>query len=143
MGLRPSILDDLGLIAALEWQSREFSRQSGILVNLKLDGHLNELPDGHRTCLYRIVQEALTNCGRHAEAKHVDVTLHGGVDGIFLKVRDDGKGFDAKHPAKRGLGLVGIEERVRELGGSANILSQPGKGTLLEVEIPFRSEVRA
>ena len=143
MGLRPSILDDLGLIPALEWQTREFSRQSGIAVNLKLGGNLSELPDGYRTCLYRIVQEALTNCGRHAQAKQVNLTLHGGAESIFLTVRDDGKGFDPKQLAKRGLGLVGIEERVRELGGNANILSQPGKGTLLEVKIPFDSEVHA
>jgi signal transduction histidine kinase len=141
MGLRPSVLDDLGLVAALEWQAREFQRRSGILVGLNLDGNLSELPDGHRTCLYRIVQEALTNCGRHAEAKHVELTVHGGKDSISLTVWDDGKGFDAKQSTRRGLGLVGIEERVRELGGSATILSELGKGTLLEVEIPSGSEV--
>jgi signal transduction histidine kinase len=141
MGLRPSVLDDLGLVAALEWQAREFKRRSGILVNLNLDGELSELPEGHRTCLYRIVQEALTNCGRHAEAKHVELTLHGGKDQISLTVWDDGKGFDAKQSIRRGLGLVGIEERVRELGGSAKIMSELGKGTLLEIEIPSGSEV--
>ena len=143
MGLRPSILDDLGLVAALEWQAREFNRRSGILVSLNLGGNLSELPDVHRTCLYRIVQEALTNCGRHAEAKHVELTLRGGKDRIFLTVSDDGKGFDAKQSTRRGLGLLGIEERVRELGGSATILSQAGRGTLLEIEIPSGSEVHA
>ena len=143
MGLRPSILDDLGLIAALEWQAREFERRSGILVSLNLGGNLSELPEGHSTCLYRIVQEALTNCGRHAEAKHVKLTLHGGKGNIFLTVSDDGKGFDAKQSTRRGLGLVGIEERVRELGGSARILSRLGRGTLLEIEIPCGSEVHA
>jgi signal transduction histidine kinase len=80
MGLRPSVLDDLGLVAALEWQVREFRRRSGILVNLNLEGELTALPDGHRTCLYRIVQEALTHCGRHSEAKHVELTIQGGKD---------------------------------------------------------------
>jgi signal transduction histidine kinase len=127
MGLRPSVLDDFGLVAALEWQVREFKRRSGIQVNLNLDGNLSEMPDGHRTCLYRIVQEALTNCGRHSEAKHVELTVHGGKDQISLTVWDDGKGFDAKPPAMRGLGLVGIEERARELGGSAKILSEAAK----------------
>jgi len=141
MGLRPSILDDLGLIAALEWQAREFKRRSGIQLSLKLDGDLSELPDSHRTCLYRIVQEALTNCGRHAEAKHVELTLRGGNDRISLTVWDDGKGFDTQPATRRGLGLVGIEERVRELGGKAKIFSQAGKGTLLEVEIPSGNEV--
>lgn len=143
MGLRPSILDDLGLIAALEWQAREFERRSGIFVSLNLGGNLGEFPEGHSTCLYRIVQEALTNCGRHAEAKHVELTLHGGKGHIFLTVSDDGKGFDAKQSTRRGLGLVGIEERVRELGGSARILSRLGRGTLLEIEIPSGSEVHA
>jgi signal transduction histidine kinase len=143
MGLRPSILDDLGLIAALEWQAREFERRSGILVSLNLGGNLSELPEGHSTCLYRIVQEALTNCGRHAEAKQVKLTLHGGKGHLFLTVSDDGKGFDAKQSTRRGLGLVGIEERVRELGGSTRILSGLGRGTLLEIEIPSGSEVHA
>jgi signal transduction histidine kinase len=143
MGLRPSVLDDLGLVAALEWQVREFKRRSGMLVNPNLSGNLDELPDGHRTCLYRIVQEALTNCGRHSQAKHVELTVHGGTEQISLTVWDDGKGFDAQPSPKRGLGLVGIEERVRELGGNAKILSEIGKGTLLEVEIPTGSEVHA
>ena len=143
MGLRPSVLDDLGLVAALEWQVREFKRRSGIQVNLNLEGNLSEMPDGHRTCLYRIVQEALTNCGRHSEAKHVELTVQGGKDQISLTVWDDGKGFDAKPSARRGLGLVGIEERARELGGNAEINSEPGKGTLLEVQIPAGSEVHA
>jgi len=142
MGLRPSILDDLGLLPALEWQTREFTRRSGILVNLKVTGDLNALPDGHRTCLYRIIQEALTNCGRHAKAKHVNVTLLGGTEGISLAVQDDGVGFDPKKLARKGLGLVGIEERVRELGGKLDILSQPGRGTLLKVAIPSGREVR-
>lgn len=143
MGLRPSILDDLGLVAALEWQAREFERRSGIIVTLNLGGHLSELPEGHSICLYRIVQEALTNCGRHAEAKHVELTLHGSKGHIFLRVSDDGKGFDTKQSARRGLGLVGIEERVRELGGSAKVRSRLGRGTLLEIEIPSGSEVHA
>ena len=142
MGLRPSILDDLGLIPALEWQAREFTRRSGILVNLNLDSNLGELTDGHRTCLYRVVQEALTNCGRHAEAKEVNVTLNGGDGRISLTVQDDGKGFDPAQFTRRGLGLLGIEERVRELGGTVEILSQPRGGTLLKVDIPAGGEVR-
>jgi len=145
MGLRPSVLDDLGLVAALEWEVREFKRRSGILVNLNLDGNLSEMPDGHRTCLYRIVQEALTpTVDAIPEAKHVELTVHGGKDQISLtSLWDDGKGFDAKPSTRRGLGLVGIEERARELGGSAEIHSEAGKGTLLEVQIPSGSEVHA
>jgi signal transduction histidine kinase len=143
MGLRPSILDDLGLTPALEWQAREFTRRSGIPVRLKIDDDLNDMPDGHRTCLYRIVQEALTNCGRHARAKQVSVTLHGNEDLISLTVQDDGRGFDPKQLAKRGLGLVGMEERVRELGGRMTIHSEPASGTRLEVEIPSGREIHA
>jgi signal transduction histidine kinase len=142
MGLRPSMLDDLGLGPALEWQAREFSGRSGISVSLEIDGELEGLPEGPRTCLYRVVQEALTNCARHAEARQVRITLHGGADRLSLTVQDDGKGFQPDSPARRGLGLIGIEERVRELGGKVVIFSQPRKGTLLRAEVPVAREVR-
>ena len=143
MGLRPAILDDLGLASALEWQAREFSRQSGIRVNLNMDRELSELPDAPRTCLYRVVQEALTNCARHAEAKQVRISLQGGTDQIVLTIQDDGRGFDPEQMTAAGLGLIGIEERVRKLGGTVRIRSRVGEGTRLKVEIPSSSEVHA
>jgi signal transduction histidine kinase len=138
MGLRPAMLDDLGLGPALEWQGREFSRRNGIPVDVQIDGLVEDLPEAHRTCIFRIVQEALTNCARHAQAKSIRVTLHGRQDAVLLSVQDDGVGMAGGWPASRGLGLIGVEERARELGGQVTISSQPGKGTNLRVEIPWR-----
>jgi signal transduction histidine kinase len=141
-GLRPSILDDLGLGPALEWQAREFSRRTGIPVEVQREGLPDELPDRHRTCLYRVVQEALTNCARHAEAHEIHIALQTGEGRLSLTVQDDGRGLDGQAPLDHangatGLGLMGIEERVRELGGTLAIRSQPGKGTLLNASIPL------
>jgi len=140
MGLRPAMLDDLGLAPALEWQGREFSRRSGIPVELQIDGALDSLPEGHRTAVFRIVQEALTNCARHASARHIRVTVHGRRDAVFLSVQDDGVGMDTGSVSRNGIGLVGIEERARELGGSVTIYSQQGRGTTLQAEIPLTQE---
>jgi signal transduction histidine kinase len=139
MGLRPSMLDDLGLGPALEWQARDFSRRHGVPVSVQIEGTLAALPDQHRTCIYRVVQEALTNCARHARASSIRVTLHHHRDRASLVVQDDGIGFDTRASGK-GLGLVGIQERVRELGGMVTVTSQPGKGTVLAAEIPIPNE---
>jgi signal transduction histidine kinase len=141
-GLRPSVLDDLGLGPALEWQAREFSRRSGIPVEVQVEGLPPELPESHRTCVYRVAQEALTNCARHAEASHIRILLYTDTDRISLAVQDDGRGLppavDGELPRiGRGLGLIGIEERVKELGGSVAIHSQPGKGMLLKISVPL------
>jgi signal transduction histidine kinase len=141
MGLRPSMLDDLGLGPALEWQGRELSRRSGIPVVVQIDGVLSHLPETHRTCVYRVVQEALTNCARHAQAKNIRVSVYGRDDLVRLTIQDDGVGFDRDALGHMGLGLVSIEERVRELNGSITITSQPGKGTMLTADIPVPSQV--
>jgi signal transduction histidine kinase len=141
MGLRPAMLDELGLVPALKWQAREFTQRSGVPVDLQVDGSLDDLPENLRTCVYRVVQEALTNCARHAEAKNVRVTLHGRADSISLTVEDDGVGFAAEGVLRQGLGLVGIEERAGELGGRVDFFSQPGKGTLVRCEIPIATGV--
>jgi len=140
MGLRPSMLDDLGLAPAVEWQAREFSRRFGVPVSVELDGRLENLPDLHRTCVYRVVQEALTNCARHARATEIRITIHGGRDSIAMTIQDNGLGFDPAEASGRGLGLLGIQERVRELGGRVTVLSQPGRGTLLSAEVPLPPE---
>ncbi len=142
MGLRPSMLDDLGLGPALEWQGREFSRRSGIPVAVQVDGSLDALPDSHRTCVFRVVQEALTNCARHSRAKNIRVTVHGEADKVSVSIQDDGVGMAAAESPGLGMGLIGIEERARELGGSVTIRSQPGKGTSLRAEIPVEERVR-
>lgn len=143
MGLRPSMLDDLGLAPALEWQGREFSRHTGVPAVVTVDGTLDDLPESHRTCIYRVVQEALTNCAKHAKAQHVLVSAVGQTDHVDLLIQDDGVGFDPRVKTRTGLGVLGIEERVQELEGTFTILSQPGKGTTLRVRIPVRKEEAA
>jgi signal transduction histidine kinase len=143
MGLRPAMLDELGLGPALRWQGREFSRRSGIPVDVQIDGNLEGLPETHRTCIYRVVQEALTNCARHAQAKNIRISVYGRHDWVQLSIQDDGAGFDPQHTSSRGLGLIGIQERVRELAGKVTIISQPRKGTILEVEVPVGGGVPA
>jgi signal transduction histidine kinase len=143
MGLRPSMLDELGLGPALRWQGREFSRRSGVPVAVQIDGDIAALPETHRTCIYRIVQEALTNCAKHARAKSIRVAIYGRPDWVQLTIQDDGVGFDPTTASERGLGLIGIQERARELDGKVTIVSQPQKGTILKVEVPIGRGVAA
>jgi signal transduction histidine kinase/outer membrane murein-binding lipoprotein Lpp len=136
LGLRPSMLDDFGLQAALEWHVRDFTRRYQLTAQLDVDGDLDNLSDPYRTCVYRAVQEALTNCIRHAAATRVDVQVRGAADYLEVSVTDDGVGFDK---AKRhgGLGLRGIEERVRELNGVMTIRTAAGAGTTMTVRLPL------
>ncbi len=143
MGLRPAMLDELGLGPALRWQGREFSRRSGVPVTVQIDGDIEGLSETHRTCIYRIVQEALTNSARHAQANSIRVAIYGRPDWVQLTIQDDGLGFDPSSASTRGLGLIGIQERVRELDGKVNIVSQPRKGTILEVEVAVGRGVAA
>jgi signal transduction histidine kinase len=136
LGLRPSMLDDFGLQPALEWHVRDFTRRYGLPVHLSVNGDLNRLPDRHRTCVYRVVQEALTNCVRHAAATTIRVTVTGHEEKLDVTVVDDGIGFDVERH-KPGLGLRGIEERARELGGQVEIRSVKGAGTSLLIRLPF------
>ncbi len=141
-GLRPATLDELGLGPALRAHAREFSRRGGVPVDVRIDGELTELPEDHRTCVFRIVQEALANCAKHSRARTVRIAVYGRRDLVRLTIQDDGEGFDTQAP-RRGLGLVGIQERVRDLGGRATIGSQPGAGTVLEIELPVAVEAVA
>jgi len=136
MGLRPSMLDDSGIAPAVRWQAHELSRRTGTPVKLQIEGDFERLADKGRTCLYRVVQEALTNCARHAEATTIQITMQSKKDTVCLSISDDGVGFDTGR-ARTGLGLVGIEERVKELGGSLAVDSWPSRGTLVRVEIPL------
>ena len=135
-GLRPSVLDDLGLAAALQRHAREYSARTGIAVSIAVDGDGQRLDDRCRTSIYRIVQEALTNCAKHARASRVEIRLRE-IDGqLVLVVRDDGVGFVPAQVAHSGLGLIGIEERARELGGHLDVRSAPGQGTTIQVALP-------
>jgi signal transduction histidine kinase len=133
--LRPSMLDDLGLIAALEWQGREVSRRSEIEVEVQSADVSDKIPDEYKICIYRLVQEALNNAVRHSSAKSARVTVEQTADKILVSVLDDGRGFDPQRV--RGLGILGMEERVRRLGGMFTIDSKPGSGTTLRAEFPL------
>jgi signal transduction histidine kinase len=133
--LRPSMLDDLGLVAAVEWYARELSRQAGIEVKVHAENVSEKLPDEVKVCVYRVIQEALNNAQRHAHAKNVLVELTQSSDATRVKITDDGSGFDAKRT--RGMGVLGMEERVKRLGGTINIDSRPGAGTTITVELPL------
>ena len=135
LSLRPSMLDDLGLVAALEWQAREVGNRTGLDIQVQAEDSAGDLPEAHRTCIYRVAQEALQNCARHASAKHVRVGLKRAVNGVTLRVEDDGKGFPANRT--RGLGLLGMEERAAQLRGRVRVHSEPGCGTCVTAEIPL------
>jgi signal transduction histidine kinase len=133
--LRPSMLDDLGLVPALRWQAREVSKSTAMDVTVAADLASGDLPDEYKTCIYRVVQEALNNCTKHAHAKTVRIRVQQPNGLVKLSIQDDGQGFDASQV--KGLGLLGIQERVHRLGGECRVQSDPGKGTTLSVEIPL------
>ncbi len=139
--LRPSMLDDLGLIAALEWQGREVSKRSGVIVDVLDQNFVDNLPDAYKTCIYRVVQEALHNCTMHSKARHARVSLEDNAKRCALSIVDDGVGFDPSR--QRGMGLLGMHERVTRLGGTLAIESAPGKGTVIRVELPLEQPERS
>lgn len=136
MLLRPSMLDDLGLAPALAWLSKEVARSRGFEIHSEIDPTVDALPDAYRTCVYRVVQEALTNAARHSGAGKVDVSLKTAGEWVVGVIMDDGHGFERGAPRIRGLGLLGMEERVRELGGNIRIESAQGRGTRVEFRLP-------
>ncbi len=133
--LRPSMLDDFGLVPALQWQAREVSKRTGMRVDVAADDVSDALPEEHKTCVYRVVQEALNNCSKHAAAHLVRVTVREEQTKLLLSIQDDGQGFETR--SQRGLGLLGMEERVTHLGGSFRVDSQRAQGTLLSIELPL------
>jgi signal transduction histidine kinase len=133
--LRPSMLDDLGLVSALEWQGREVSRNSEVEVEVQSENVSDSLPDEYRVCVYRLVQEALNNAVRHSGAKNAKVSVKQSPERITVEVTDDGKGFDSERT--RGLGLLGMEERVKRLAGTLKVSSNPGQGVTVKAELPL------
>jgi signal transduction histidine kinase len=129
------MLDDLGLIAALEWQSFQISKATGMRIDVSAEGFPETSPEEHKTCIFRIVQEALNNVCRHAKAKTVNIHVNASETGIVVMVQDDGKGF--ARDRTRGLGLIGMQERVEILGGTLIVDSGPGKGTIIGASIPL------
>jgi signal transduction histidine kinase len=139
--LRPSMLDDLGLLAALEWQGREVSRRSGLIVDVVVDDSVDNLSDEQKTCIYRVVQEALHNSAKHANARHVHVSVREVPNHVILSIEDDGIGFDPSR--RRGMGILGMHERATRLEGAFVIDSSPGRGTRLRVDLPLPTAVQA
>lgn len=137
--LRPSLLDDLGLVAALEWHLKEFEKRSGIMTELRADENDLPLKDEVKIGLFRIFQESLTNIARHSGATRVIVVLRINSNHLVLRIEDNGKGFDRQEVRqKKTLGIVGIEERSAMIGGQCVITSKKGEGTIIEVSIPFQ-----
>jgi len=136
--LRPSMLDDLGLVAAVEWQAREVSRRTGLVVEAVEENVSDDLPEEHKVCMYRVVQEALNNCSKHANAKSARVAVRQIPNHLQVSIEDDGVGFDAGRV--RGMGLLGMNERVTQLGGTLKIESKPGRGTRVSADLPLPNE---
>jgi PAS domain S-box-containing protein len=135
--LRPSLLDDLGLVAAIDWHLREFENRSGVHTDFsEPEGDL-DLTDTVKTGIFRIFQESLTNVARHAEARSVKVDLHRDNGSIVLRIEDDGKGFNKLQAnSRRTLGILGMKERTTMMGGTYDISSESGKGTVVVVSVP-------
>jgi signal transduction histidine kinase len=135
--LRPQILDDLGLCAALEWQTQEFASRSGLRCRFRRSGPATDIDAQRSTALFRMFQEVLTNVARHANATHVQIRLAVGRTTVRLHVHDDGRGMQAAPAQCAGLGLLGIRERAAALGGDVSIDSGPHKGTHVRIRIPL------
>jgi signal transduction histidine kinase len=137
--LRPLMLDDLGLVPAIEWLASSFMQRCGVPCTLSVnDEPALELPEPYATAVFRIVQESLNNIAKHAAASQVLITLDKTLDTVRLRVEDDGCGFLCNGMRKpQSLGLLGLRERAQLLGGSVAIRSARGKGTTVEVSIPL------
>jgi len=141
LNLRPPMLDDLGLIPTLKWYVNRFAERVGIAVAFTAVSLTDRLPPNIETTLYRIVQEALTNVARHAQATHITLSMQRKQNDICIEISDDGKGFDIEavvsHPMlEHGAGLLGIQERVTLLGGTFEIETAVNNGTQLIIKIP-------
>jgi PAS domain S-box-containing protein len=136
--LRPLMLDDLGLIPAVEWLAEDFTQRHGIACELRLEDPDLSLEDAHETAVFRIVQESLTNVARHARAKRVEVSFSREDSRLTISVSDDGVGFATDAPrSPKSRGLLGMRERAYLLGGEVSVESSPGRGTRVEVSLPL------
>jgi signal transduction histidine kinase len=141
--LRPSVLDQLGLAAALEWQSQEFTARTGIDVSLELCNEGCSVPDELGSPAFRIAQESLTNIARHAQAKHVKIRLAQSTTRLTLEITDDGVGFPPERlEGTKSLGVVGMRERALACGGTLSVRSQPDGGTTVLLRVPLDRGVR-
>lgn len=136
--LRPILLDEFGLVAAMEWHLKEFEKRSGIKTYFRLPGENLQLDDPLKTNLFRILQESLTNVARHSNASQVNVHFIQNANQLVLRVQDNGKGFDKEKVAEgQTLGILGMKERAAALGWHYEIRTEPGSGTVVSVIIPL------
>jgi signal transduction histidine kinase len=137
-GLRPEVLDEIGLAAAFEWQSREFQRRTGIRCNVNIPPKFIDPDKDRSTALFRVFQELLTNVARHANATRVNVILSEGDRSLGLTVEDNGRGIkDKEIESPRSLGFLGLRERVLAFGGTVDVKGDEGKGTRVSVSVPM------
>jgi signal transduction histidine kinase len=146
--LRPAVLDDLGLIPALHSYVKDFAKRTGLNIRFTgfTRGRTKQLDSAKRTVLYRVAQESLVNVARHAQASQVSVSIQKLRGVVRMEVKDNGKSFRVQgvSPARRskGLGLLGMRERVEMVGGRFTVESSPGEGTTIRAEIPFANGAR-
>jgi signal transduction histidine kinase len=141
--LHPSSLDHLGLSVALKSYCADFGRQNGIAMRCMERNLPRAIPPRLGLTIYRVVQEALRNVAKHSGARRAVVSVAGKNGMILLRVKDSGRGFDAARSKKRGLGLISMEERVRQAGGTFTVKSAPGEGVGIEVRIPLAPRNRS
>lgn len=135
--LRPGILDDFGLLAALEWQADEFTKTSGIPVFFQFQGEEKKMDNQKVTAIFRVFQESLTNIMRHAKCRHVNVFVSFNNNKIVLEIVDNGQGFDPSIlKNQKSLGVFGMKERIESFGGKFELESQEGNGTKVKLEMP-------
>ena len=138
--LRPAVLDDLGLIPALHSFMKSFTARTGVRTHLTAFAKVEDLDTAHRTVLFRVVQEALTNVARHAQASRVEVSIQQRPDCICMKISDNGQSFEVERVMRaRGgkrLGLLGMRERLEMVGGRFQVESVPGRGTTVTAQLP-------
>jgi signal transduction histidine kinase len=141
--LHPPLLEEMGLASAIPWHVQSFTDQSGINVELDVPAQFERLPQSVETVLFRVLQESLTNIERHSQSKQAKIKLRISNGSVVLAVEDRGKGFSAGngHPAKSGVGIAGMRERIREQGGELRIISS-GSGTRVEASLPVQKEAR-
>ncbi len=138
--LRPLVLDDLGLGAALDWLTKDFTRRTGVSVSLQVDDAMAEIGEPHASTIFRIVQECLTNVSRHAQAQHASVIVEARETQAHIVVRDDGKGLPPRSAMRAGaFGLISMRERARLLGGEASAENHPGGGAVVNARLPLSS----
>ena len=136
--LRPVILDDYGLVEALKWQAQQFSSNTGVPVDFRTSESQIRVAEEITTCVFRVFQEALTNITRYAKASKVMVSLDVDNESILLNIEDNGTGFDTESSkTKKSFGILGMKERVFSLNGSFNLVSAPGKGTRITINLPI------